>query len=69
VHSGFSFLAGASEPEELVAEASRLGLEALGLTDHHGLYGLVRLAAAARAVGVETVFGAGYRLTRDLADR
>ena len=33
-----------------VEEAARLGLEALALTDHHGLYGVVRFAEAARAV-------------------
>src|SRR3984957_6353071 len=56
-HSGFSFLDGASDPEELVAEAVRLGLAGLALTDHHGLYGVVRFAEAARAVGLPTVFG------------
>jgi error-prone DNA polymerase len=56
-HSGFSFLDGASDPEELVAEAHRLGLDALALTDHHGFYGVVRFAEAARAVGLPTVFG------------
>ncbi len=57
-HSGFSFLDGASDPEELVVEAARLGLEALALTDHHGLYGVVRFADAARTIGLPTVFGA-----------
>ena len=38
-HSNFSFLDGASHPEELAAEAARLGLSALALTDHNGLYG------------------------------
>src|ERR1019366_1459429 len=38
-HSGFSFLDGASDPEELAAEATRLQLSGLALTDHHGLYG------------------------------
>ena len=57
-HSGFSFLDGASEPEELVAEAARRGLDALALTDHHGFYGVVRFANAARSVGLPTVFGA-----------
>ena len=47
-HSNFSFLDGASHPEELVTEAARLGLEALALTDHNGLYGIVRFAEAAR---------------------
>ena len=57
-HSGFSFLDGASDPEELVAEAHALGLSAIALTDHHGLYGVVRFAEAARAFAVATVFGA-----------
>ncbi len=61
-HSGFSFLDGASDPEELVAEAHRLGLGALALTDHHGLYGVVRFAEAARTVGLPTVFGAEVTL-------
>ncbi len=56
-HSGFSFLDGSSDPEELVAEADRLGLAALALTDHHGFYGVVRFAEAARACGLPTVFG------------
>jgi error-prone DNA polymerase len=57
-HSNFSFLDGASHPEELAEEAARLGLEALALTDHDGFYGIVRFAEAAREVGVATVFGA-----------
>jgi error-prone DNA polymerase len=61
-HSGFSFLDGASDPEELVAVADRLGLEALALTDHHGLYGVVRFAEAARACGLATVFGSEVTL-------
>ena len=56
-HSGFSFLDGASEPEELVQEAARLGLSALALTDHHGFYGVVRFATAARTLGLPTIFG------------
>ena len=53
---------GASDPEELVVEAHRLGLRALALTDHHGLYGVVRFAEAARALGLPTVFGAEVAL-------
>ena len=64
-HSNFSFLDGASHPEELAEEAARLGLEALALTDHDGLYGVVRFAEAARAVGVPTVFGAELTLGVD----
>ncbi len=61
-HSNFSFLDGASHPEELAEEAVRLGLEALALTDHDGLYGVVRFAEAAAAVGLPTVFGAELSL-------
>ena len=57
-HSNFSFLDGASHPEELIEEAARLGLEALALTDHNGFYGVVRFAEAARELGMPTVFGA-----------
>jgi len=62
-HSNFSFLDGASHPEELVEEAARLGLEALALTDHNGFYGIVRFAEAARTVGLPTVFGAELTLS------
>ncbi|HEY0189003.1 MAG TPA: error-prone DNA polymerase [Cellulomonas sp.] len=61
-HSAFSFLDGASQPEELAAEAHRLGLSALALTDHDGLYGVVRFAETARTVGLPTVFGAELHL-------
>ena len=57
-HSSFSFLDGASGPAELAVEAERLGLEALALTDHDGLYGIVRFAEAAEQLRVRTVFGA-----------
>jgi error-prone DNA polymerase len=66
-HSNFSFLDGASHPEELATEAARLGLEALALTDHDGFYGVVRFAEAARAVGMPTVFGTEITLTPGLA--
>ena len=62
-HSAFSFLDGASTPEELVAEAARLGLRAIALTDHDGLYGVVRFAEAARELGMRTVFGAELSLS------
>ena len=61
-HSGFSFLDGASDPEELVVEATRLGLSGLALCDHHGLYGVVRFAEAARALGLRSVFGSEVTL-------
>ncbi|HUI02129.1 MAG TPA: error-prone DNA polymerase, partial [Acidimicrobiales bacterium] len=61
-HSNFSFLDGASHPEELAAEAARLRLDALALTDHDGLYGVVRFAETARALGLPSVFGAELTL-------
>ena len=61
-HSAFSFLDGASTPEELVSEAARLGLRAIALTDHDGFYGVVRFAEAARELGMRTVFGAELSL-------
>ncbi len=56
-HSNFSFLDGSSHPEDLAHEADRLGLTALALTDHNGLYGVVRFAEAARPLGLPTIFG------------
>ncbi|WAC90628.1 error-prone DNA polymerase [Mycobacterium sp. Aquia_213] len=61
-HSAYSFLDGASTPEELVEEAARLDLRALALTDHNGLYGAVRFAEAAAELDVRTVFGAELSL-------
>ena len=62
-HSNFSFLDGASSPEELLEEAAALGLTALGLTDRDGLYGIVRMAEAAEShPQIATVFGAELSL-------
>ncbi|MDG4788791.1 error-prone DNA polymerase [Micromonospora sp. WMMD1102] len=61
-HTNFSFLDGASHPEELAEEAARLGLTALAVTDHDGFYGVVRFAEAARALRLPTIFGAELSL-------
>ena len=67
-HTNFSFLDGASHPEELAEEAARLGLGALAVTDHDGLYGVVRFAEAVRelresqGVRLGTIFGAELSL-------
>src|SRR3954462_7400415 len=61
-HSSFSFLDGASAPEELAEEAVRLGLESLTLTDHDGVYGVVRVAQPAEAHGLATGLGADLSL-------
>lgn len=62
-HSAYSFLDGASTPEELVEEAVRLDLRAIALTDHDGLYGVVRFAEAAKELDMATVFGAELSLS------
>src|SRR3954464_7867943 len=64
-HTNFSFLDGASHPEELAEEAARLGLEAVAGTDHDGFYGIVRFAEAAREVGLRTIFGTELTLGID----
>ena len=46
-HSAYSFLDGASQPEELAARAAELGYEALALTDHDVVYGSLEFAHAA----------------------
>jgi error-prone DNA polymerase len=56
--SCFSFLRGASQPEELVERAAELGLASLALTDENGLYGVVRAHAAAKRCGLALVVGA-----------
>ncbi|MEV0394328.1 error-prone DNA polymerase [Polymorphospora rubra] len=61
-HTNFSFLDGASHPEELAEEAARLGLTALAVTDHDGFYGVVRFAEAARELRLPTIFGAELSL-------
>ncbi|MBE1874548.1 DNA polymerase III subunit alpha [Myceligenerans pegani] len=61
-HSAYSFLDGASLPEVLAAEGARLGLRALAITDHDGLYGVVRFSEAAKRVGLPTAFGAELHL-------
>src|SRR4051794_17952713 len=62
-HSAYSFLDGASLPEELAARAAELGYEALALTDHDGVYGSLEFAHAAKAFGVRPITGAEVTLT------
>lgn len=62
-HSTFSFLDGASSPEELLEQSVRLGLHALALVDHDGFYGVASMAEAAEGYDrVGTVFGAELSL-------
>ncbi|MFP2910196.1 PHP domain-containing protein, partial [Pyxidicoccus sp. 3LFB2] len=60
--SNFSFLRGASHPEELVATAARLGLRSLALTDADGLYGVVKAHLAAKEHGLKLILGAELTL-------
>src|SRR5215468_10851387 len=61
-HSAYSFLDGASQPEELAARAAELGYEALALTDHDGVYGSLEFAHAAKHLGVRPITGAEVTL-------
>ncbi len=61
-HTNFSFLDGASAPDELVDRAVELGLSGLAVTDHQGLYGAVRFTAAAEAAGIHPVIGVEIEL-------
>ena len=62
-HSAYSFLDGASPPDEVLAEAHRLGYPALALTDRNGVYGSLAFAHAARALGIQAITGAEVSLT------
>ena len=62
-HSSYSFLDGASLPEELAARAVELGYPALALTDHDGVYGSLEFAYAAKDLGLRPITGAEVTLT------
>jgi error-prone DNA polymerase len=61
-HSSYSFLDGASLPEELAARAAELGYDALALTDHDGVCGSLEFAHAAKHFGVRPITGAEVSL-------
>ena len=61
-HSAFSFLDGASSPEEMAETAALMGHTALALTDHDGLCGSLAFAHAARTAGVRPITGAEVTL-------
>ena len=61
-HSAYSFLDGASLPEELAARAAELGYDAFALTDHDGVYGSLEFASAAKHLGLRAITGAEVTL-------
>ena len=56
--SNYTFLTGASHPDELVTHAKALGYRALALTDRHSLAGIVRAHVAAKEAGLQFIIGA-----------
>jgi len=68
VASAFSFLRGASSPEELAATASVLGLSAIGVTDLNSVAGVVRMWDATKEVGIRLVVGARLSFRDDTPD-
>src|SRR5438105_3092729 len=66
-HSAFSFLDGASLPDELVPRALELGYDALALTDHTSVSGSMEFAVSARALGLRPIHGAEVDLEPTLA--
>lgn len=61
-HSNFSFLDGANHPEDLVEKAFDLGYKALALTDHNGLYGIVRFHKTCKEKGIKPMIGSEITL-------
>jgi error-prone DNA polymerase len=58
----FSFLRACSSPDELFFQAKALGIEALAITDHNTLAGMVRAHVAAQATGVRLIIGCWLEL-------
>ena len=63
-HTNYSLLDGASHPEDLLHRAKILGMDSLAVTDHDGLYGVVRFHRAARERGIKPIIGAELALQR-----
>jgi len=68
LHTCYSFLEGASQPEELAARAAALGYRALAITDHDGLHGAMAFAQACAAQGVRPITGVELTLSHGLLD-
>src|SRR5918912_1005037 len=68
LHTCFSFLEGASLPEEFALRAADLGYRALAITDHDGVHGAMEFAQACSAAGVQPIVGVELTLARGLVD-
>jgi hypothetical protein len=64
-HSAFSFLDGASGPDELALRAAELGYRELALTDHDGIWGSMEFAHCAKGLGLRPITGAELTLRVD----
>src|SRR5919108_4488165 len=65
-HTNFTFLDGASHPEELIARAALLGIPSLAITDHAGLYAAVRIWKAAQETETDAARAAGLSPVRPI---
>src|SRR5579863_6781844 len=63
--SNFSFLQGASRPEEILQRAAELGYDAIAITDRDGLYGMVRAHEEAAKQGVRLIVGCELTFSMD----
>lgn len=61
--SNYSFLEGASHPEELMDEAERFGIRSIAITDRDGVYGVVRAHVRAQELGLHLIVGSELMLT------
>jgi len=74
-HTNFSLLDGAAHPEDLIVRAKELGMPALAITDHEGLYGAVRFYKVAKEQEIKPIIGAemtlegGYHITLLAGDK
>ena len=68
LHTCFSFLEGASLPEELAPRAAELGYRTLAITDHDGLHGAMEFAQACAAAGVQPIIGVELTLLHGFVD-
>ncbi|MEY2825116.1 MAG: hypothetical protein RLZ64_1654, partial [Pseudomonadota bacterium] len=60
--SNFSFLRGASHPEQLVARAAELGYSAIAITDECSVAGVVRAHSEAKRQGLALIIGSQFRV-------